>query len=581
MKTTAGITPVTLADHSPIFLEVQLNRFINSSTRFRFPYYLVNDSKFKNHLINKFKEYLHFNSEFADRPEIFWGAAKAVLRGEITAYAAMISKKMKKREKEVTNSVTNAYNRYFLQNTPFLWAKYIKAKSERDAMALLVETQRELRFQAKLYRFGNKSGKLLAKLAKGDNKPPMIERVLHRGKLLVKTEDILEAFTEYYRDLYSARTADKSQSEQFWGQVNCPSITAEMNTILNSPISNEEVSKMIFESATNKAAGPDGLPNEAKHDGNLTSVTEFILLGFGNLQNYKTLFICLLIIIYMLTLVGNLLLIMLVSASKDLHSPMYFFLTQLSCSDILFATNIVPNLLHVIALERGTISYSACFSQFFFYGLSATTECFLLTVMSYDRYLAICNPLRYLSIMDVKYCLHLISWSWVTGFAVTLTIVTLVCSLTFCGPNIIDHFFCDFSPLLKLSCSNTQVVAITNLVLATPITLLLFNLVVISYIYIFLAILRIPSTTGRQKTFSTCSSHLAVVCTYYGTLFTIYGIPSGEHSLDINKALSLLYTVGTPFLNPIIYSLRNKQIKEALKRYIYLRRINRKPIKRL
>ncbi|KAM4617730.1 olfactory receptor 5G3-like [Discoglossus pictus] len=252
---------------------------------------------------------------------------------------------------------------------------------------------------------------------------------------------------------------------------------------------------------------------------------------------------------------------------------MYFFLCHLSVSDILFTTNIVPNLLHIIVIEQGTISFKGCFSQLYFYGLSATTECFLLTVMSYDRYLAICNPLHYISIMDFRFCLHLVTWSWFLGFIITLTIVLLVCTLKFCGPNIIDHFFCDFSPLLELSCSDTRVVEITNFLLAAPIIFILFNCVVVSYLCILFAILKIPSTTGRQKAFSTCSSHLTVVCTYYGTLFTIYGVPSGEQTLNLNKALSLLYTVGTPFLNPIIYSLRNQKIKETLKQYIKLRKL--------
>ncbi|KAM8945574.1 olfactory receptor 5P64-like [Pelodytes ibericus] len=324
----------------------------------------------------------------------------------------------------------------------------------------------------------------------------------------------------------------------------------------------------LREMDTSRSSEDNGT-GQVKYDDNTTAVREFRIIGFGDLQNFKYLLFSIFLLIYLFTIAGNLLIIIIVSAAKSLHSPMYFFLCHLSVSDILFSTNIVPNLLRGMIMERATMPFTSCFAQFHFYGLSATTECFLLTVMSYDRYLAICNPLRYISIMNFRLCLHLVIWSWFLGFVITLTIVVLVRTLRFCGPNVIDHFFCDFSPLLKLSCSDTFYVEITNFVLATPITLLLFKVVVISYIYIFLAILKISSTTGRQKTFSTCSSHLSVVSTYYGTLFIIYGVPSGENSRNINKALSLLYTVGTPFLNPIIYSLRNQAMKKALKHILY------------
>uniref|UniRef100_A0A8C5MP08 Olfactory receptor n=1 Tax=Leptobrachium leishanense TaxID=445787 RepID=A0A8C5MP08_9ANUR len=310
------------------------------------------------------------------------------------------------------------------------------------------------------------------------------------------------------------------------------------------------------------------------YDKNSTMITEFFLIGFGRLPNLKYFLFSILLVIYITTLAGNVLIILLVSTAKTLNSPMYFFLSNLSFFDILFSTTIVPNLLHVTAKENGTMSITGCFVQLHFYGLSATTECFLLAVMSYDRYLAICNPLRYTTIMNFSLQLYLIIWSWIFGFIVTLTIVILVRSLWFCGPNVIDHFFCDFSPLLKLACSDTNVVKITNFVLATPITLFLFKLVVLSYIYIFITILRIPSNSGRKKAFYTCSSHLTVVCTYYGTLFTIYGIPSGENSATINKALSLLYTVLTPILNPIIYTLRNQAIKTALQNMLLKNRKN-------
>ncbi|KAM4749384.1 olfactory receptor 6B3-like [Rhinophrynus dorsalis] len=210
------------------------------------------------------------------------------------------------------------------------------------------------------------------------------------------------------------------------------------------------------------------------------------------------------------------------------------------------------------------MSFVGCFTQLYFFGALVTTEFFLLSVMSYDRYLAICNPLHYSSLMSFQRCLHLVLCSWVMGFIVTLSTVLRVLGLQFCGPNVIDHFFCDLAPLLKLSCSDTSVVDLINFVIGFPITFLPLMFIIATYIYIFHTILRIPSTTGRQKAFYTCSSHLTVVSIYYGTLMTAYLFNSKEHSLNLSKALSFLYTVVTPFLNPIIYSLRNKDIKRVL-----------------
>ncbi|KAM4749407.1 olfactory receptor 1J2-like [Rhinophrynus dorsalis] len=195
---------------------------------------------------------------------------------------------------------------------------------------------------------------------------------------------------------------------------------------------------------------------------------------------------------------------------------------------------------------------------------SAVTECFLLSVMSYDRYLAICNPLYYSSLMSFQRCLHLVLCSWFMDFIVTLSSVLRLHGLQFCGPNVIDHFFCDLAPLLQLSCSDSSFVELINFVVGFPVTFLPLMFIITTYIYILHTILRIPSTSGRQTGFYTCSSHLTVVSVYYGTLMTAYLFNSKEHSLNLSKALSFLYTVVTPFLNPIIYSLRNKDIKMVL-----------------
>ncbi|KAM4697230.1 olfactory receptor 6P1-like [Discoglossus pictus] len=214
------------------------------------------------------------------------------------------------------------------------------------------------------------------------------------------------------------------------------------------------------------------------------------------------------------------------------------------------------------------MSFIGCITQFQLFGTSTGTECLLITVMSYDRYLAICNPLWYMSIMDTKLKYHLVICSWLLGFTITLTISVLVGTLHFCGPNIIDHFFCDFGPLLKLSCSDTYIITIVDYVVTIPITILPFVFIILSYTYISVTILRIPSASGRKKTFSTCSSHLAVVCMFYVSLIATYVIPATGRSVIVQKALSFLYTVMTPLFNPLIYSLRNQEIRTGFRKIV-------------
>ncbi|KAM4807852.1 olfactory receptor 5A2-like [Rhinophrynus dorsalis] len=232
-------------------------------------------------------------------------------------------------------------------------------------------------------------------------------------------------------------------------------------------------------------------------------------------------------------------------------------------------------MLYVTIADGGLISLSGCMSQFYFFGVSTVTECCLLTVMSYDRYLAICNPLRYSNIMDLKLCLHLAIWAWIIGFVVSLIITLFVYELEFCGTYIINHFFCDLAPLLKLSCSDTFIVEIQTTVVAVHIGVFQFIFIIITYIYIANAIHKISSTTGRQKAFSTCSSHLTVVCTYYGTLITTYMLPSKGQSIYMNKVLSLLYTVLTPLSNPIIYSFRSRELRIILNKVFNIKRQRR------
>ncbi|XP_044132716.1 olfactory receptor 6N1-like [Bufo gargarizans] len=293
-------------------------------------------------------------------------------------------------------------------------------------------------------------------------------------------------------------------------------------------------------------------------------VTEFILLGFQGSQYLRTFLFCLLLVVYYGTICGNLLIITLVSSSKNLHTPMYFFISQLSMSDILLTTDIVPNMLHGLLNNGVTITFSGCFIQFYFFCSLEIFECFLLTVMSYDRYVAICNPLHYTSIMTSAHCMRLIATCWLLGFSAAFVDVLMTLMLNFCGPNIIDHFFCDLVPLIEIACSGTYSVQLEIDLLSIPTVITPPIMIVLSYVQIVSVILRIPSSTGRQKAFSTCSSHLIVVSIFYCTLFTVYIVPTREQTLTISKILSLLYTVFTPLINPIIYSLRNKDIKKAV-----------------
>ncbi|KAM4749349.1 olfactory receptor 5P66-like [Rhinophrynus dorsalis] len=302
---------------------------------------------------------------------------------------------------------------------------------------------------------------------------------------------------------------------------------------------------------------------------NQSTITEIYLLGFQGLHGWRILLFLVILVIYAVTIAGNLLIIVLISATRHLQSPMYFFFSHLSMSDILLTSTISPNMLDTTLKEGAIISFVGCFSQIFMLGVSSTTEGLLLTVMSYDRYLAICKPLHYATIMNFTFCRHLVLCFWMLGFFTTLiVIIILLNSLYFCGPNIIDHFFCDFAPFLQLSCSDTRIVQILSGLLAGLETIIQSVFIISTYCAIFFTILRMSSSTGRQKAFTTCSSHLAVVCTYYGTLIAIYVAPSGGHLFNMNKILSLLYAVVTPLLNPIIYSLKNQEIRKAFKMHL-------------
>ncbi|KAG9467784.1 hypothetical protein GDO78_014305 [Eleutherodactylus coqui] len=302
----------------------------------------------------------------------------------------------------------------------------------------------------------------------------------------------------------------------------------------------------------------------------MTAVTKFILVGFQASQNIKNLMFFLLLVVYCFTIFMNFLIITLVSTSRNLHTPMYFFLLQLSISDILLTTDIVPKMLQIMPYySGGTISFTDCITQLYFFCASDGSECLLLTVMSYDRYVAICNPLRYTAIMTSKYCVILATISWLVGFSIMLCVILSILMLHFCGPNIINHFFCDFVPIIELSCSDTNGVQLEVSLLGSLIVIIPIIIIIFSYFKIIVTTLSIPTSIGRHKAFSTCSSHLIVVSIFYGSLFAVYVVPKRGQSSTTSKVLSLLYTVFTPLINPIIYSLKNNDIKKALHEHIY------------
>ncbi|KAM5171566.1 olfactory receptor 11A1-like [Mantella aurantiaca] len=292
------------------------------------------------------------------------------------------------------------------------------------------------------------------------------------------------------------------------------------------------------------------------------------LLGFQTPPNLTFFVFFLFLVLYCVTICGNLLIITLVSYSKALHSPMYFFLSHLSVSDVILITDILTGLLHIILMKETKILLSECISQFYFFGIIEALECLLLSVMSYDRYLAICKPLHYTLIMSPQLCWLMVITCWILSNLVMLIQTITISKLHFCGPGVIDHFFCDLDPILGLACSDTAIVHLEVLSLGAFVVVIPFFIIVLSYVYIIFTILNIPSITGRQKVFSTCSSHLTVVFIYYGSLGCVYMVPNRGQPWNISKFLSSLYTVGTPLLNPIIYSLRNEELTKVVGKFI-------------
>ncbi|NWJ03809.1 OR6S1 protein, partial [Crypturellus undulatus] len=298
---------------------------------------------------------------------------------------------------------------------------------------------------------------------------------------------------------------------------------------------------------------------------NITPVTEFVLVGFRNSYEIEIIFFVVFLLAYLVTVLGNTLVIVLVYTDCHLHSPMYYFLSNLSFIEISMTSSVVPKMLANFLSEKKTISFAGCFSQFYFYFSLAATEFILLAIMSYDRYVAICNPLRYPTIMTQRVCGQLLLGAWVGGVVLILPLAVLKAKLPYCGPNIIDHYFCDSAPLLHLACTDIWVAELRDFVVSMLLLLGSLALTVFSYTWIILTIVRIPSTQGRQKTFATCASHFTVVSLGFGISIFIYVRPSQMNPGHLNKILSVLSSIVTPLLNPFIFSLRNQQMKEAWK----------------
>ncbi|XP_015277236.1 PREDICTED: olfactory receptor 6X1-like [Gekko japonicus] len=299
---------------------------------------------------------------------------------------------------------------------------------------------------------------------------------------------------------------------------------------------------------------------------NRTVVTEFILLGFPSIQKVRVLVFVGVLVIYFLTVTGNIVIVATVAYDSTLHKPMYFFLGNLSFLGIIYVSSTIPKLLANLLAVKKSISLAGCKAQAFSHFFLGATEFFLLTAMAYDRYMAICHPLHYHTIMCTRVCIQLACSSWFGGLMTVLVQTILVFQLPFCGPNIINHFYCDVGPLLKLACTNTRPIEWIVFIIATVVVFSNSLLTVVSYIFIISTVMRIPSASGRQKAFSTCIAHLVVVVMLYGAIIFIYVRPTGHSSLNMNKVVSLLNTLVTPLLNPFIYTLRNKEVKDALKK---------------
>eukprot|EP00079_Xenopus_tropicalis_P019119 XP_012808487.1 PREDICTED: olfactory receptor 8H1-like [Xenopus tropicalis] len=293
------------------------------------------------------------------------------------------------------------------------------------------------------------------------------------------------------------------------------------------------------------------------------NVSGFIIQGFSDTPELHISLFVLFLGIYLIILLGNLIIFLVISCNPHLHTPMYIFLQNLSLIDISSTSNILPNLLHILLTQQNNISFLGCMTQMYVFSSLAASEYFLLTAMAYDRYVAICDPLHYIARMSRKHCAGLITAAFTVGFVEPVNFIVLVSKLSYCASHLINHFFCDISPLLKLSCSSTFSVELSIYIDGILVVFSSFLPTLISYIFIISAILKIQSSEGRQKAFSTCASHLACVITLYGTAICLYMRPTKSYSLKKDKYFSLLYIALGPVLNPLIYTLKNREFQAS------------------
>ncbi|KAM9067884.1 olfactory receptor 11G2-like [Sarcophilus harrisii] len=297
-------------------------------------------------------------------------------------------------------------------------------------------------------------------------------------------------------------------------------------------------------------------------------IAGFILLGFPCCRETQLIFFSLLLVIYILTLLGNGAIICAVIWDQRLQTPMYMLLANFSFLEIWYVTTIIPNMLTNFLSETKIISFSGCFLQFYFFFSLGITECFFLAIMAFDRYLAICQPLHYPTLMTGRLCTNLMISCWALGFLWFLIPIIIISQMSFCDPKVIDHFVCDPGPLLALTCTRVPMMELTCSTLSSLNLFAPFGFIMWSYALVLRAVLKVPSVAGRRKAFSTCGSHLAVVLLFYGSVMVMYVKPNSGHDSGTQKIVTLFYSVVTPFLNPLIYSLRNREMKEALKKVL-------------
>ncbi|XP_077008201.1 olfactory receptor 6B2 [Tamandua tetradactyla] len=303
---------------------------------------------------------------------------------------------------------------------------------------------------------------------------------------------------------------------------------------------------------------------------NITKVSTFILVGFPTAPRLQYVLFLLFLLMYLFVLVENLAIILTIWTSHALHRPMYYFLCSLSFLEIWYVSDILPKMLDGLLLQWKRISFVGCMTQLYFFSSLVCTECVLLASMAYDRYVAICHPLRYAIIMSTGLCVQLVSFSFVSGFTISMIKVYFISSAKFCGSNVLNHFFCDISPILKLACTDFSTAELVDFILGFIILVFPLVATMLSYVHIVLAVLHIPSATGRWRAFSTCASHLTVVTIFYTAMIFMYVRPQAIDSRSSNKLISAVYTVLTPVINPLIYCLRNKEFKDALKKALGL-----------